>query len=177
MNNPTMPLTYPHNDNVMTYDYLRHRYVLTNDALYTYLGLNFNNVPEDMDANPSSKADRFAQKVSDQVYRFILRDSMNSAWLTFEMAILPELRQVIQDMLLAQAEYDVVSGFSDTFSGLDAFRGKAIDRRDLREAVIAPAVEDYAYMVQPCIGRCLKYAGQFGYIAPDFVDKDGNNVY
>lgn len=80
-------------------------------------------------------------------------------------------------MLIKQAEYVAESGNLEAYSGVDAFNGVRVDREKIREVLIAPAVEDIAYKIQPSIGRCLKYAGSFGYCAPDYTDDDGNPVY
>lgn len=170
-------IKYPHDDNVIKYDYNRHRYYLTEDAIYKDLGINFNNIPSGTDANPSDFALRWSKKVSEEVYRYILKDSLNVSWLTFELATVPELRNIIIEMLYAQAEYAYNSGFSDTFSGVDMYRGKVLDRQSLVEASISPAVEDYAHIIIPSLGRSLKYAGRFGGIAPAFSDNEGNAIY
>lgn len=172
-------IKFPHDDNIMTYDYLRHRYVLTEDAIYTYLGVNFGTLPEGMDANPSSLAQRWAQRVSDQVYRFLTKDSPNAALIIYELATVPELRPVVQEMLLDQAAYMAETGDVANLSGIDAFKGKLLNREDVSAARVSYGVEDIAYQIQPSIGRCLKYVGLelARYCAPPFTDKDGNTIY
>ena len=170
-------MKFPYNDDYMIYDYYLHRYRLTEKAYIDYLGINFGELPTGMDANPSAMATREANSVSETVYRFITTDSMNPDWLTFEMATVGKLRGVIFRMLLAQAKYVATSGNMENFSGIDAFSGAKVDRKKIREAIVAPAVEDYAYQVQPCLGRCLKYAGAFGLCPPPYSDMDGVPVW
>lgn len=170
-------MNYPFDDQYLIYDYNRHRYYLTEAALNNLLGISFNDVPEGMDSNPSTRVFRFCNKVTDDVYRFLLKDSMNAGWLVYELATTRALRPVIQEMLLAQAEYAFNSGFSGNYSGVDVFKGVAVDRDKIRAAMIAPAVEDYAYAVQPSLGRAIKYAGNFGYMAPPYEDNEGTLVY
>lgn len=170
-------MKFPYNDDYMIYDYYLHRYKLTEKAYIDYLGINFGELPAGMDANPSAMATREANKVSDTVYRYLTKDSLNPDWLVFEMATIGKLRSVVFNMLLKQAEYVATSGNLEAYSGVDVFNGAKIDREKIREVIVAPAVEDYAYQIQPCLGRCLKYAGDFGLCAPPYVDLDGNPVY
>lgn len=168
---------YPRNDNLMQYDYNRHRYFLTENVLLTELGINFNDVPAGMDANPSDRAIRFSKEVSDEVYRYLYKDCMNTGWLRFELATIPELREVIFEMLLAQARYNAKNGFLDDFSGIDIYKGKSFSRKDIEEVHIALSVEEHGETIQPCLGRCLKYAGYFGATPPPYNDKEGNAIY
>ena len=167
----------PFSDETMTYDYKRHRYYLTEAEIYTELGVNFGLVPAGMDANPSTMAARFIKKSADDVYRYLYADIFNTRWTEFELACVPELRPVIHEMLLAQAEYNAENGFIETYSGLDIYQGKSMERYRLNELRISPVVEDLAFQMQPSIGRCLKYAGTYGAVAPSYVDENGENVY
>lgn len=175
------PLKYPNSDNLMTYDYLRHRYYLTEDAIYTYLGINFGTLPPNgLDANPSDLARRWVTRVSDLVYRYITKDSPNPDRIAFEMATVAGLRTVVLDMLLDQAAYMAETGDIGTLSGIDAFKGKMANREDISAARISYGVEDIAYTVQPCLGgRCLKYVGLdlAAYPVPPYTDEDGNKVW
>ena len=162
----------------MTYDYKHHRYVLTDQALLEELGISFANLPESMDANPSTRAQRFCKTVSANVYRYITKESLNKGWLLYEMATVPDLRDVIYQMLLDQAIYNFKSGFIEEYSGIDVFQGSAIDGAKIEDAKIASNVKNEAEVViQPCLGRTLKYAGVFGFAPPPFIDKEGNPVY
>ena len=171
------PLKYPNSDNILVYDYNRHRYVLTDDAIYTYLGINFGEIPAGMDSNPSSLAQRWANRVSDQVYRFLTKDSLNAPWLLFELATVPQLRDVVKEMLLDQAHYMAETGDVSSLSGIDAYKGVIAKREDINAARVSYGVEDIAYQIQPCIGRCLKYAGYFGECPPPYKDASGNLVW
>lgn len=172
---------FPHNDNTLTYDYMRHRYYLTEDAIYTYLGINFGTLPlNGLDANPSDLARRWATRVSDLVYRYITKDSPNPERVVYEMATVPGLRQVILDMLLDQAGYMAETGDIANLSGIDAFKGKIASREDISAARISFGVEDIAYTIQPCLGgRCLKYVGLdlAAYPVPPYTDENGNQVW
>lgn len=164
-------------DENLTYDYTRHRYILTRDAIYKYLGINFASLPSDGDDNPSAMAFRFASKVSDVVYRYLTTESLNPDWLVWELAVIPQLRPTIFEMLIKQAEYMATSGNLEDYSGVDIFRGKAVGLNNILEVIVAPAVKDYANRLQPCLGRSLKFIGNFGGIAPDYMNSQGEIVY
>lgn len=164
---------YPYDDDFLRYDYEEHRYVLTEKALLVKMGINFNNMPADpLNINPSDRARLFCEEVSEEVYLYILSESANSAWLQWELATIPALRDVVKAMLLAQAKYDIKNGHLDTYSGIDAYKGKIVDRKDIQAASIAPNVEQMAYAIQPSIGRCLKTAVYFGATPPPFAVPD-----
>lgn len=168
---------FPHNDEILQYDYNRHRYMLTQDALYKYVGIDFNELPDEPGKLPGDKAFIWANKSAEEVYRFLQKNNYNPQWLMWELATVPELREVVKDLLIAQAEYNKTSGFIDHFSGIDVFRGKAIDRKDIHESCISPAIEDIAMTLQPCIGRALCCAVPFGGRVPPYCDTNGNPIW
>lgn len=167
----------PYSDELMTYDFTTHKYYLTENAVYVELGINFGLIPNGNDANPSTMAQRFIKKVTNNVYRYLFADIYNAPWTEFELACVADLRSVIYQMLLAQAEYNANSGFSETFNGVDIYKGYSLDRSKLKEAQISPVVEELSFQGQRSIGRCLKYAGAYGGTPPSYIDETGNPVY
>ena len=163
----------PFSDENLKYDYNRHRYYLTNDVIYKELGINFGLIPAGTDANPSTIAERFIRKSGDDVYRYLYADIFNPGWTEFELACVPELRKVVFEMLLAQAEYNYENGFLETYSGIDIYKSTAMDKEKIRERRISMTVEDIAFQMQSSIGRCLKYAGTYGAAQPSYVDETG----
>lgn len=170
---------FPYDDGYMKYNYMRHRYELTEAAAFNELGLNFKEFSdmETMDGNPSTLGARALKEVSAVLYSYLLEDCMNPEWLMYELATLPELRHVISEMLLSQTAYMMSNGNISTFSGLDIYKGSALERRRIKEAIIAPMVQNAAERIQPCLGRSLKYAGCFGGRAPLFENADGTPRY
>lgn len=168
---------YPYTDDILQYDYNRHRYFLTADALYKYLGIDFEQLPDEPGKTPGDKAFIWANKSADEVYRYLQKNNYNPQWLMWELATVPGLRSVVQDLLIAQAEYNKTSGFIDSFSGIDVYRGKAIDRKDIHESCVSPAIEDIAITIQPCIGRALCCSVPFGGIVPPYCDMNGERIW
>lgn len=172
-------IKFPYDDAYLKYNYMRHRYELTEQAVFEELGLNFKEFSdmETLDANPSTMGNRALKEVSTILYTYLLEDTMNPDWLRYELATVPELRSVIMEMLLAQAGYMLDNGNIATFSGLDIYNGKAMERYKIKEAIIAPSVVAMAERIQPSLGRSLKYAGCFGGCAPRFNNPDGTPRY
>ncbi len=157
----------PFDDDLLVYDYTRHRYYLNEKAVFIELGINLDELP-DVDANKSTLAQRIVRQACDSVYRYISARTRNLQWLLFEMACYEELRLVVYDVLLAQAQYLISSGSVKDMSGIDMYKGHNVSRDELKRAVIAPEAEDMLDAIQPCLGRSLTYAGYFGAASPDY---------
>ena len=153
---------YPFDDEVMTYDYLSHRYVLTGKGVQTELGVNLALVLNDSgDMSPSTLPQRVLKKVSQSVYLWLYEDSMNPQWLEFLLAKHPPLRNRVKEMLLAQLDYVLTNNFVNSFSGVNIAKGQTIDINWLRGRVkIADEVEMLANQPIEGLGYSLKYLGQ-----------------
>lgn len=169
---------FPHDDDVMKYNYEYHRYELTENALLQELGINFNNIPSQspLDANPSARAKRFIREVSGDLYNYLLSDVQNPGWLRFELACVPELRSVIKEFLLAQAQYEIDNGRLCGLSGIDAYKGKLFSQKDIADAEIELNIKTHAEtIIEPSIGRTIKTACFFGSCPPPFAVPDPND--
>ena len=153
---------YPFGDEIMKYDYIHHRYVLTKQGVLSELG-------EDLDiilnttlvSDVSIMSQRVLDKVSQVVYFYLYQDTMNRDWLEYILATYPPLREWVQEMLQAQLEYVLENNFVNDFSGVNIAKGQTIDVNWLRNRVkIADQVEQLAYQFVPGLGYCLKYCGQ-----------------
>ena len=153
--------TFPHDDEIMTYDYQNHRYVLTKDGVLNVLGENLDIILNaDGDANPSTLADRVLRRVSQTVYMWLYRGSMNRDWLEYILATYPPLRDSVREMLQAQLIYVLNNGFIGDYSGVNIAKGHTIDINWLRDRVrVSPEVEDIANQFIPGLGYSLKYCG------------------
>lgn len=167
-------MKYPDDDQVMKYDYLSHRYVLTANGVYTQLGINLNTTLNTAgDANPSTLADRILRRVSQTVYAYLYRDSMNSDWLEYILATYAPLRGWVQEMLLAQLLYVLTNGFVSDYAGINIAKGHSMDIEQLRgRARIAPEVEDVALRTIPGLGYCLKYIGSLPGVPCELYHKE-----
>ncbi len=155
------PKQYPHDDEIMRYDYNAHRYVLTENGVLSELGENLQVILNATgDVNPSTLAARFLKRVSQTVYSWLYRDSMNEAWIEYLLAKYPPLRDAIKEMLQAQLMYMLTNGDIGLYSGVNVAKGQIMDIDALRgRARIAPEVEDISTQIIPELGYCLKYAG------------------
>lgn len=160
---------FPFSDGDMKYDERSHRYVLTTDCVLRELGVDLT-LQLDMsgDANTSTLPDRLLQRVSQSVYLWLYRDSMNPDWLEYILATYPPLRERVKEMLLAQTLYVLNNNFIGDFSGVNIARGTSIDINWLRgRAKIADEVEEIANQFIPGLGYSLKYAGALPYVPRD----------
>lgn len=124
----------PYNDNIMTYDFKAHRYVLTEYGIFEKLGINLDSVfGEFEDDVRVRRKERFLKKVSDSVYGYIYQDNANDRYIEYVLAMNPTLRQSVEEMLIEQAEY-VLDGnnFLQDFSGVNIAKGSAMKKEDLR---------------------------------------------
>ncbi len=151
----------PFDDEIMRYDYQKHRYVLTEHGVLTELGENLDVLLNSTgDANPSTLAERILKRVSQTVYLYIYRDSANEQWLEYILAKYPPLRERVKEMLQAQLLYMLENGDIGLYSGVNIAKGQAMEIESLRgRARIAPEVEDLALQDIPGLGYCLKYVG------------------
>ena len=161
MNEQQSPPKFPHDDEIMKYDYQSHRYVLTSSGVLSQLGEDLDVILNSTgDANPGTLADRVLRRVSQTVYMYLYRDTANEQWLEYILATYPPLRECVQDMLQAQLLYMLVNGDIGLYSGVNVAKGQAMDVEALRgRARIAPEVEDIAMRIIPQLGYCLKYVG------------------
>ena len=121
----TVSPKFPLDDEIMKYDYNTHRYVLTKNGVETELGENLDIILNSTgDANPSSLAARFLRRVSQAVYGYLYRDTMNEQWLEYILATYPPLRATVKDMLQAQLMYMLMERGYKLVSGVNVVRGK-----------------------------------------------------
>lgn len=159
--NDNQQQVYPQDDEIMTYDYNVHRYVLTERGVERELGENLDLILNTAgDANPSTLAERILKRVSQTVYRYIYRDTQGEAWLEYILAKHPPLRDRIKEMLQAQLMYMLENGDISLYSGVNFARGQIMDVNALRDrAVVAPDVEYLANETVEGLGYSLKYLG------------------
>lgn len=161
MNVNQQPPKFPFDDDIMTYDVESHRYVLTERGVLSELGEDLDMVLNATgDANPSTLASRFLRRVSQTVYTYLYRDTMNEQWLEYILAKYPPLRETVKEMLQAQLLYMLMNGDIGLMSGVNVAKGQVMDVYALRGKLrVAPEVEDLAMRTISGLGYCLKYAG------------------
>ena len=112
--------TYPFKDELMTYDYINHRYVLTKQGVEAQLGIVLDDILNTAgDNNPSPLGNLVLEKVSQTVYSWLYRDSQNSSWIEFILAVYPPLREWVREMLQSQLLYVLTNDFVGDYSGVN----------------------------------------------------------
>ena len=169
-------MVYPYSDELLFYDKVLHRYVLTPKAVQ--LALNVNLVDRLNNRGASSAEDNASvvlSQISLEVYNFIYKHTSQWLYLQKVLAKAPSAREVIKQAMLQQVSYYLVNGQIDKFSGVDLRNGRAMDLRDLRGlASIDPQTE--AILEQPLIetGVSLLYRGRYSIppFKPNYVEED-----
>lgn len=153
---------YPYDDEIMTYDYTNHRYVLTPQGVFEQFGYNLEVILDNgSPTDPRTRADRLLKKVSQSVYLWLYECTMNRDWLEFILATYPPLRDWVREMLQAQLEYVLDNNFVNDFSGVNIAKGNTVDINWLRGRVkVADQVEQIANQFVPGLGYTLTYRGQ-----------------
>lgn len=148
-----------YNDDYMIYDERTHRYELTEKAVFDNLGENL-----DMILQSGSKT-AFLKRVSSVVYNYIYAASQSPEYIEYIMAKDDGLRDTIFEMLLRQAEYTLVNGAVDSFSGVNIAKQQAMPLSSVRgEAKISDITSELANRILPRYGHSLRYAGKLPYI-------------
>lgn len=151
--------TYPYNDNTMTYDYTMHKYVLQPNYVKKELGIDWETLNNNGDANPSTLGIRLLKQVSNTVYNYIYKDR-DKERLEYEMATVYSLRDMIREMLLSQCLYFFTNGLLQNYSGVNIVKGSAMDIRLIRgRAKVSDDVEILANTNVRELGRSLMYIG------------------
>lgn len=153
----------PLNDEYMIYDYRKHRYMLTENAVLELLGENLNDLT---DGNVTLK-NKLLMDASADVYGYIYEDSRSSDYLERIMALDEDLRPTIQDMLLAQLEYTLYNGKLSLYAGINLAKQSALDISRIRnESKVAETVVQETHRILPGYGICLKYCGRLPSVCP-----------
>ena len=159
-------MTYPYNDDVMVYDYDKHRYFLTEKGVLSELGINLS-LKLKSDSSDVNVVSRFLRKVTNAVYKYIFEDSSSVEWQEYIMAVSPYARPIVEEMLLEQCEYALDNNFIEDFSGVNIAKGSAMKLSDLRgEAKVADRVVTLAQQEIRGVPFPLKSA----FVLPDVPD-------
>lgn len=123
--------TLPYNDTELVYDIDRQFYLLTNVGVSRLVGEDLVTL-----AGNEQKAELIRYEVSQDVYNFISRYSLNSAY-KYKVWLLAkdsDLRTLIKRVLADQMRYYIRSGAGllKDMHGIDISKGKIMDLRMLR---------------------------------------------
>lgn len=144
--------TLPYNDDYMTYDAVNHFYVLTPKAMLDNLG-------ENLDAGALQSSNDvliWLKRVSRIVRRYVFELSQRPEFVQAMLATDKDLRPLVLEMLLAQAEEEL----------------RPSDHEDvLKAGGIARDVQAIANRVLPRYGFAMRYSGLLPCVPPDRLYK------
>lgn len=104
-------MNYPYNDELMTYDYTMHGYVLTPRACELELGLNLTTTLDNTgDCNPSTMAERILKMIARHFYAWVYAHGTNKRYVEYLLAKMPECREIIKECLLNEVYYAMKNG-------------------------------------------------------------------
>ena len=107
----------------------------------------------------------FLKAVSAHVYGWILSHSQSPDYIEYILAMDEKLRNLVLQMLIAQAKYMLLGGNVADFSGINLAKNQWIDIDKLRgEARVAVEVVDIASRILPGYRHALIYAGRLPHI-------------
>lgn len=134
-------LTYPLTDDLMKYDKVRHRYVLTRYGVELVTGINLERQVNAAVGQTSNMADFYLRMVSDKIYNYVYSKADNKPLLEYVMAKSQTARQMLFDAMIAQTLFFITNGDISQFSGVNIKNGNVIDRRVIKENMISPDAE------------------------------------
>lgn len=133
----------PYNDNRMTYNYLKHRYVLTEEHVLETMNIDLRDVLNtSASADVSNAVAAFLDRVSRQIYAFIYRVSAYRYKTERSLAHDAQARDTIQEAMEEQLLYLFQNGDLSAQSGINLQTGVVIDKSHLRSSEIAPLAYD-----------------------------------
>ena len=139
----------PYTDDMMRYDQLSERYILTEQALVMNgtdlrARLTFNRT-----IDPTTVINRVLSRTSEMIYNYIHSFNSDNRRQDELIAHIPSLRSIIYNAMLAQAEYFIMNG--------DLSRSPDPEKRIL---AIDPTAKEYLNTVVREIGIPITYAGR-----------------
>lgn len=151
-----------YDNDYMKYDASVHRYELTEKAIFDNLGENL-----DLALQSGSKS-AFLKRISSVVYNYVYAGSQSPDYIEYIMAKDDDLHDMIFEMLLRQAEYTLVNGAVDAFSGVNVAKQQAMPVYTLRgSAQISTVTEELANRILPRYGHSLRYSGSLPHVCPN----------
>lgn len=134
-------ITYPFSDDMMIYDKVRHRYVLTEKGVEIATGIRLSLQVNTALGETNNVVNYYLRLISDRIYNFIYSKADNERLLEYVMAKSETCRQMLFDAMIAQTVYFVVNGDISQFAGVNIKTGSVVDRRIIKTNAISPDAE------------------------------------
>lgn len=155
--------TYPYSDEMMFYDYTKHRYILTPKCILEELNIDLAERLNTAGSNNQENAPKFIlDLISMQIYNFIYSFSSKYLYVQWLLAKMPSARDILKECMKQQVLYFLINGQVDKYSGLDFRKNNALELGKIRGlASIDPIA--YTMLQQPLYetGVSLLYTGRY----------------
>lgn len=134
----------PYTDDYMIYDKTVHRYRLTELGVLQRLNRNLGDVLADNGgaSDPRNEPKIVLDRVSKQIYGYILGSTVTTMRRERELAINPAYRAPLMEAMEEQLIYVLNSGDMTAHTGINLDTGMAVDHDRKRQAEIAPMAVD-----------------------------------
>ncbi len=150
-------MKYPFSDKYMTYDFTKHRYVLTNNFITEVLGIDLLSRMKIANVNSTtiinSLLNRISSRVYDYLYRFNERDMIQ-----YVVAKFPSAREIIKDAMSEQALYMLSIG--DQLLTADESKQK------LALSPETKSILENQELSETC--SVLAYCGSYSFVPPSY---------
>lgn len=133
-----------YSDNYLSYDKLRHRYVLTERYVEEIMNVSLSEILDTSNSvlDVSNIAGILLSRISMQVYNFIYNCTVLKNKCEKRLALDETLRQTLTDAMAEQLIYIINSGDVSAYSGVNVSSGAVINQKDKRLSEIAPIAKD-----------------------------------
>ncbi len=137
-------MQHPYSDTYMTYDTVSHRYKLTETYVLQAMNRNLSDMLAEHGgaSDTANEATVLLDRVSRQIYAYVMRCTATPNKRQREMALDATLRAHIQEAMAEQLVYIVTNGDLAAYSGVNLDTGMTIDPARMRDAEIAPMAKD-----------------------------------
>lgn len=153
-------MTYPFDDEALTYNYEEHRYVLKKEYVLDKTGIDLSRVLNPgYSSEPQKLANQFLDELSSEIYNWIYEHNANNLYQEFVMAKSPDFRVYLKRAMLEQVLYVLRNGDLRQYSGINLKTGQIIDPKLLKIKSISPNTQSELDKIIPGYGIAITYQG------------------
>ena len=150
-------MKYPYSDKYMTYDFNKHRYILTNAYITEVLGIDLMARLKVSNVSSTTIIDSLLNRISNRVYNYLFTHNDRQA-IEYLVAKFPSARAIMKDALGEQAIY--VLSIGDQVLTADESKQKLALSPDAR------SILDNQELSETC--AVLTYTGHYCFVPPSY---------
>lgn len=160
---------YPKSDELMTYDFDEHRYILTGKDVLDELGENLAvRLNKGRANNIENVVKNFLDMISSDVYDFIYTTNIKNKEQCYVIATTETGRKLIKRAMEQQVLYVLTNGDLNLFAGVDVRKGVVMEH--FEDRAISPKAKRTLSNVIPEIGQSVLYSGYLRFKAPSYEE-------